>query len=169
MGYTIGYEASEYGVFRDNKELKKFINDVLRTDVNQKNTCSRTRNNIYLIRKVDKLGSKLEYFCNVISLGARYELRKLVYSFLQDKELNTFYHDQASIEPNIPINECIEQFADIVEVQLPQLWEDNPSVKGDSNFFLESTIMMVLHVDYSEDGETYQYVIHRLYERQFNI
>ena len=169
MGYNIGYEASEYGTFRDRKELKRYINDVLRTDVNQKYTCARTRNNIYLIRKEDKLGSKLEYFCTVTTLGAREELRKLVYDCLQDKELGMLYHDQASIEPNIPINECIEQFSDIVEERLPKLWEDDPSVAGDGADFLNSTIMMVLHVDYSEDGETYQYIIHRLYERQSNI
>ena len=169
MGYNIGYEASEYGKFRDRKQLKRYINDVLRTDVNQRNTCSRTRNNIYLVRKEDKLGSKLEYFCTVTSLGAREELRKLVYDYLKDKDLELLCHDQASIEPNIPINECIEQFADIVEEQLPQLWEADPSVEGDSIYFLDCTIMMVLHVDYSEDGETYQYIIHRLYERQSNI
>ena len=169
MGYHIGYEASEYGTFRDRKELKRYINDVLRTDVNQKYTCARTRNNIYLIRKEDKLGSKLEYFCTVTTLGAREELRKLVYDYLQDKELGMLCHDQASVEPNIPINECIEQFADIVEVQLPKLWEDDPSVEGDGLYFLNSTIMMVLHVDYSEDGESYQYVIHRLYERLSNV
>lgn len=169
MGYKISYEASRFSTFCNSKELKRYVNDILRTDVNQKNTCPLTRNNIYLIRKEYKSGIHLEYFCSVSSLAAREELRKIVYDCLQEKELNMLCYDSATVEPIIPMDEYIEEFTDIAEVLLPRMWEEDPLVVGTSYDFLASTIMMVLHVDSTKDDKSDRYIIHRLYERQYNI
>ena len=139
--------------------------------MNQNYSHPMIRNNIYIIRKKDVSDSHLEYFCSVSSLAAREELRELVYDYIQDKELDMLCYDSAIIEPNFPVNESLELFSELAEVLLPQQWEEDSSVVGGSEDFLNNTIMMVLHLDYNvgEVGKTYYNKVHRLYERQYNI
>ena len=160
MDYLVTYDPLLSRGFNDESHLRLFLNNIMRTDITQKFTCHLTRGNIYCIRNET---GELEYFCNVISVGARMELKRMVIDATKTLPLNNLRNDVAYIEPNIPANQCLECLNDIIEVQLPKAWESCSSVPGNASDFLSSSLCFVLHVDQSYDGENIQYKIHRIY------
>lgn len=161
MDYNITYEPDNFRGFRDNNHLRNFLNMIFRTDIENRYGNSLTRGNMYFLRNDD---GELEYYVSVSDVSQRVQLKRKVMAYLKDIPLMKLYQDIAYITPNICKSELYDVFCELTTETLPALWKEHCPFYGAADLFLENTIMMVLVVDQSLDGETLQHKIHRLYK-----
>lgn len=158
--YKVTYEADNSKGFNDMNHLKNFLNYLFRTDITQKWTGPLTRGNIYLLRNSDK---ELEFFCNVVEVGQRVQLKQMVLDFIKDTPLKNLQNDIIFVSPNVPKGDLLEYFTELTTGYLPGHWKEQQKTEARQDSFLDDTVCFVIHADQSYDGETLQYHVHRLF------
>lgn len=160
--YQIIYNPKTFRSFSNESVLQGFLDEVFRTDLAQRWTIPLTRGNIYFLRRPD---DTLEYFTNVTTGSRRAQLQQQLSDILRGVSIKSLRSDYAYISPDIEKGETLDMFSELTIETLPALWKADCPEKGQEDFFLDSTFLMVLLTDqFSPSDDTLCYKVVRLYK-----